>query len=248
MHKIRGALLVIAILAVIAVATGPGYAHAVPASPSVITPDTTACAHATTGDIRALAACGAGYTQEWLAYNGVNGVVKRTVLLPNNTIGIHQSQTTGFICGYVETTVFSFGLHHCDGTTYVSATHDPKLVVRPSEAIAAFIHESGHGMQERAGLDPVLATLTHLTGPELFPYEQSSDCWSGAAYRWFVSRHVPYVDVLQATAFFRRNGIDGSDGTGHGSPTQRVSAFKLGYDQGSRACNVYFNRYVFPGS
>lgn len=222
-----------------------GIAQATPVGPTVISPDETACARATTGDIRALTACGAGYTEEWLAHNGVGGVVEHTVLLPNNVVDIHPSRT-GSVCGYIEVTVFSLGLHHCDGITYVSATHDAKRILNPAEAIAAFVHESGHAMQERAGLDPVLATLRNPRGPQLFPCEQSSDCWAGAAYRWFAARRDAYADIATATKLFERIGVVGD--RGHGSPAQRVSAFKLGLEQGSGACNVYFNRYVFPGS
>ncbi len=219
-------------------------AHAAPAGFTVVTPSIAACdsAAAHRGDLRALTACGAGYVAKWLRHTGASGVVTSTVITPKLSAGLHRSSTTGFVCGYAP---LVFGMHHCDRTTYMSRG-DSEILRTPAQAIAALVHESGHGLQERAGLDPVLVTLQGPTSPRLFPYEQSSDCWAGAAYRWFVSTGMPHVNVAEATSLFARIARDGDHG--HGSPRQRVAAFQLGLKSGSGACNVYFGKRVFPAA
>lgn len=192
--------------------------------------------------------CGAAFTNDWLQHEGSGDVVEATVTAPSLSLGLWPSATTGGVCGFVEVGGIGFGMHHCDRVSFVSAASDPHMVTSKIAGIVALSHESGHGMQEKAGLDPVATTLQNTSGPQLFPYEQSSDCWAGAAFSWYIQQGMlSGNDVPAAMAFIASIGIEGE--AGHGSPSQRQAAFNNGLNGGSAACNAYFpGQHVFPSS
>lgn len=227
---------IVAVAAIIGFALTAAPAQAAPLGTTPITASIASC---NASDFESRIECGTAFVEKWLEYTGNSQVLKQTVLVPNWYIEVHRSATTGFICGAVELEFFSFGMHHCDRTTFISLRHDPKLFTTLNQVIAALVHETGHGMQEQAGKDPVATTLSGITSPRLFPFEQSSDCWSGAAFKWFVSQGLrTSAQAEDAAAFMATIGEEGDHG--HGNPRQREAAFRLGFDQGKGACNVYW--------
>lgn len=223
---------------------GTGTSNAVPLGTTPVVASMKAC---NDDAFEQWISCGAAYTETWLEQQSLRGVVSSTVFAPNWTFGVWQSETTGGICGYVELGGFGFGMHHCDGISFVSITSDPSMITSVNAAIVALAHESGHGMQERAGIDPVVTTLVNPKGAQLFPLEQSSDCWAGAAFKWYVQQGMRTMsDKYDATAFVRSVGQEGDKG--HGSPDQREAAFNNGFNNGSGACNTYVDSVVFPTS
>lgn len=190
--------------------------------------------------------CAAGYTSQWLASQGLGDIVRETVFVQPSTIGVWQSSTTGGLCGTGNLGSFAVGMHHCDRTTFVDLVADHRIITSDVAAITALAHESGHGMQERYGLDPVDATLRNDM-KRLFPMEQSADCWAGVALRWYVQHGMlPVSAKAEAEASMRSIGVEGEQG--HGSPSQRQSAFDAGFEQGGAACNTIIGGAVFPVS
>lgn len=232
---------IIAIAAFTGVAANAASAQAAPLGTTPITANMASCHQS---DFVSRIECGTVFVEKWLEYTGNSQVLQQTVLVPNWTVEVHRSATTGFICGAAELEFFSFGMHHCDQTTYVSLRHDPQLFTTTNQVIAALVHETGHGMQEQAGKDPVATTLSGITSPRLFPFEQSSDCWSGAAFKWFVSQGLrTSAQAEDAATFMASIGNEGDHG--HGNPRQREAAFRLGLTGGKDECNAYWSRKVF---
>lgn len=229
LHRIRLAVVACALAVVVPVIATP--AAAAPAGTIKVAPSMGMCG---VGTGRAVTACAAAYVQRWLRHVGRTGAVRETVWVSRGAVGGWPSRTVpGGVCGFAQPLV---GLHHCDGTTFVHA-RDESTLRSDATAIVALLHESGHGIQELAGLDPVAATLG---GDRLFQFEQSADCWAGMGVRWLIDTHQrPATTYTAGTALLRAAG--GTPDRDHGSGAQRAHAFAMGYTHGAMVCNTFVN-------
>lgn len=176
--------------------------------------------------------CGAAFTARWLAHRGVPDVVVRTVIQQPMTVGAWRSGTTGALCGYTTVAPLRFGMHHCDRTTFVVPSLDGAVLETDVTTITALAHESGHGVQERLGFDPVTTTLRGDSA-RLLPLEQHADCWAGAAVSWYIAQSMlPSAARGPARTLLSRLGSP----DGHGTSTQRVAAFDAGFARGASWC------------
>ncbi|NMO05246.1 hypothetical protein HH308_28910 [Gordonia sp. TBRC 11910] len=212
------------------------------ASPPGITPITASMAacggHTTTRHIQ----CGAAFTDAWLRHRHHAGLVAATVVTGPGTVGVWHSGTTGGICGYSTVKPLRFGMHHCDGTTFVVPSLDGPVLASDDTAIVAMTHESAHAVQERAGFDPVAVTLAQ-DAAGMFPLEQSADCWAGMAVRWFITRGMRPLSTLANAR--KLMALIGSRDSGHGTSIQRVAAFDAGYRDGASSCDRLLGRRIF---
>ncbi len=213
-------------------------ATAAPIGTTHVTPDRDACGDH--GGVRSVS-CAAYLTDRWLRRMGLGDVVRETVLVAPVGAGLWRSSTGG-ICGFGAAGKLGLGLHHCDHRTFVYPSQDFTLLSDDVTTVTALAHESAHGVQERAGLDPVAVTLS-FDGDRLLPLELSADCWAGIALRWFVDE-----GMLAPTARAGARGLlrAAAGGLGHGSAQQRQSAFDAGYLQGATACNRLLGMPAFP--
>lgn len=223
----------------------PSQAQAAPIGTVHVVPSLEACSQ--TG-LEVNVQCGAAYVDMWLAHNHASEAVQETVLVQRPSMGVWLRPDLRIRCGYIDTPIFALGLHNCAGMTFVdlNTKNDRMILASRVWSMIVLAHESGHGMQERAGLDPVTMTVTNnLDG--LFPLEQSADCWAGMATRWWTDQHIlPITSQETGDALMRAIGVEGE--RGHGSPGQRQRAFDAGFLSGAPACNAIVGRAgVFPG-
>lgn len=236
MRKVLAGAMLTAALLLGAVPAQP--AQASPWGTVRIQPSTAACGGT---DLVRYARCGAAFTERFLRNRGVGGVVRETVLVQQPSVGVWPSSTTDGICGFARVGPIGLGLHHCDRLTFIEPRRDAKILTSDVRAITALVHESGHGIQERAGFDPVAVTLSG-DNRRLFPLEQSADCWSGVGIAWFVGqRMLPSAVVRESRSLFREIGDPG-----HGAGEQRVAAFDAGLHRGAAACDTILGARAFP--
>lgn len=233
-------LLVVALGFTAGFATEVGTASAAPPpGTTLVTGSLEACGSSNVKDI---AACATARSGEWLAHMKESGAVKQVVWMNSVAAGVWRSSSTRGICGFSS---IGLGLHHCEGTTFINPRTDTELLRNDVTALVALSHESAHGLQEKAGLDPVWVTV--VNSPDLFRYEQSADCWAGMAMRWYIARHiVTWRDLGVARDLLRASGGNRAD-AGHGIGAQRVAAFDAGLRRGATACNTIIGLPVFPG-
>ncbi|MCF3938285.1 hypothetical protein [Gordonia tangerina] len=179
-------------------------------------------------------ACAVALTREWLDHTGRSTAVRRTVAVSNPALGGSWNPQNRDVCVYAEVgTVLNLGLHHCNTITFVNWVTDAALIRTPARALTTFVHESSHGVQEAIGLKPVSVTVL---GPAdaLRRLEWASDCWSGAAWSWFVrSGEMTAAERDEATAFM----YSLPERTSHGSGSERGAAFERGIVEGVTACD-----------
>ncbi|MFT3659875.1 MAG: hypothetical protein QM809_00325 [Gordonia sp. (in: high G+C Gram-positive bacteria)] len=109
-----------------------------------------------------------------------------------------------------------------------------------ARATVVLLHESGHGMQERAGIDPVTPSLLG-SAEQLKPLELSADCWAGVGIAYLIkNRDLPPGALRQARSVFVMSG----DAV-HGNAFERGTSFTAGYRRGPAACNEIVGRPVF---
>lgn len=227
MHRV-----VVAILAIVlGSAAAPAAAAPPPLGTVEVSPSMAACGK--TGAVDHVR-CGAAFTARWLAHRRTPDVVARTVIQQPVTVGAWRSGTTGALCGYTNVRPIRFGMHHCDRTTFVVPSLDGAVLASDVTTITALAHESGHGVQERRGYDPVTVTLLGESD-RLFPLEQHADCWAGAAMSWYTAQSMlPASAPAQARTLMRELG---SRDAGHGTSVQRLAAFDAGFTHGATSCD-----------
>jgi hypothetical protein len=191
--------------------------------------------------------CAVALTRAWLAHSGRSSVVRETVRVTNPAAGVSWNPGNRDVCVYAELgTLIPLGLHHCNKVTFYNPTSDAELIRTRSRAVTTFVHESSHGVQEAVGLRPVSATIAALAfgrTAELRTMELASDCWSGAAWTWFVGQGlVPVADRAEAVAFMYSLPADRPT---HGSGQERGRAFERGIVEGVAACNQILGRPAY---
>lgn len=235
----------VAIVVVVLCLTGiVGVARAAaepaPWGTATVRDDISACADATAPMDNVV--CAVAMTRRWLEHTGHASVVRRTVEVSDPAAGLTWNPRNRDICVYAELgTLLNLGVHHCDSTTFVNRSTDAALIRTRARAVTTFAHESSHGVQEAVGLTPVSTTIF---GPveDLRRLELASDCWSGAAWSWYVSSGLLTVaDRIDATAFM----YSLRDKVSHGSGAQRGHAFERGIVEGAGACDEILGRPAY---
>ncbi len=228
------------IAAIVGIMLMAGQAQATPIGTSHVIPSIAACDQTSP---QQTVSCAAAYVNRWLAHKGARGVVKETVLVGRPSAGVWLRPDLRVRCGFSSVPgVFVTSMHHCDGITFVDLNEllDRTVMSRKVWAIVVMAHESAHGMQERAGIDPVMPTIMSNKAA-MFPLEQSADCWAGMAMRWYIQRGM-LPSSARADGQFLMRGIGVEGERGHGSPGQRQAAFDAGYDRGAPACSAIVGR------
>ena len=231
-----------------AVISSPAETQAAPwTTPGAIAiaPNAAVCDKA---DMRSRVVCAAAMTNRVLASAGASGVVKKTLIVNDGAAWAWQGKYD--LCGYgVTPMVRLLGVHHCDEATFVNLREDAPLLDVQDKVIALLIHESSHGLQERAGIRPVNITLRLMAGvadkSELAPIELGGDCFAGAGMRWLVGNgHRPASAVQQGRHLF--DIMEVGDSGGHGTRAQRYAAYDRGANEGVAACNQIIGSNVYP--
>ncbi|MFZ1360508.1 MAG: hypothetical protein WAS27_00540 [Candidatus Saccharimonadales bacterium] len=229
-------MVLMTVLGVAAMMT-PAPAAAAPLGTTRVVPSTAACQQR---GMDANVRCAVALVDRFLSAKGANDVVRETVLVGPNTVGVWFNSDLSVRCGFSSLPpAFSTSLHYCDGITFVdlNLSFDRKIMTSRTLAVIVLTHESGHGLQERAGLDPVGASLSG-TKVQLYQLESSADCWAGVGTKWYVTQGLlPASAKTEGVKLMRSIGVE-DDGHGHGSASNRQRAFEAGYDQGSTACNA----------
>lgn len=201
--------------------------------PEVIQPDESQCVD---GAVKQQVACATARTNNWYEDQGIDQE-STTILLPKYALGVWPFINNGqvSVCGMMP----GMGPHHCDGLTMFEENDIHELLTSDNATTSVAIHESAHGLQEAAGLNPAIATLV---GPAetIYSYEQGGDCLSGA----YSASLSPEEGIA---AYQRVYGIGIEGEKSHGSPSERGDAFLNGYYGGTGACNMYTpDHTVFP--
>ncbi|MGB6243755.1 hypothetical protein [Gordonia sp. (in: high G+C Gram-positive bacteria)] len=244
----RCCLLLIAALLSASLAAPAARSAPAPLGTTPITPSAAQCGKQTS--VATTAACGAALRDKFLRARGQSDVVRHTVVTPPGWGWGWWSQAGPTICGYADfpavpgLPVLAVGTHHCDRTTFVVANRDQYLFADDLRATVVLIHESGHGVQERAGADVVLPTLLGDVATQK-PLEQSADCWAGVGIGYLIAEgDLPASARDGALALMNAVG-DGVPGTMHGTGAERQAAFEAGLRDGVRACNALAGRRMF---
>ncbi|MDL9948324.1 hypothetical protein QSJ19_22640 [Gordonia sp. ABSL11-1] len=166
--------------------------------------------------------------------------------MTNPAAGVSWSPENRDVCVYAELgAVIALGLHHCNKVTFYNPTSDAELIRTRSRAVTTLVHESSHGVQESVGLRPVSATITALAfgrTAEIRTMELASDCWSGAAWTWFIGQgHLSVADRSEAITFM----YSLPDRPTHGTGQERGRAFERGIVEGVAACNQILGRPAY---
>ena len=220
----------------------PAAADMLPAGTTLVTPSREACGTGEAGrrgfDERI--ECGVAFTDAWLASQGLSDVLTATVITDPTTVNVWPNSVTGGLCGFGGVNGLGTSLHHCDRRTFVNPTTDAAFLRSDIDAITALSHETAHGVQEKAGIDTVTPMLTD---PALTArLEQSADCWSGVAMRWYVREGMLPSTANRASRSLLARTTEADAGPHIG----RVSAFDAGYRAGPSACNKILGKKVFP--
>jgi predicted metalloprotease len=114
----------------------------------------------------------------------------------------------------------------------LSFVHRVNHQVGDFAVVTVLAHEFGHAVQRLLGLSD-----THR-----YPVqdELQADCFAGVYARDAMGRGLlDATDIPEAKVQSHSSGDPTFDWDSHGTPQQRVTAFRLGYRQGFRACLQY---------
>ncbi len=183
-------------------------------------------------DLRTLSACAAALVDGTLQETfGPNATLPEYLYIQQDAMALTQLGrdprdgsivACGYLAGVIENHFCNSSIHLGEASLqeFYSTPVDPRLGV-------AFIaaHEAGHFIQTDTGkvnLTPIFMDV------RIFTYEQWSDCFAGVTLaKWVAHGYFPASAIDQITDLVNSMGPGESS---HGTPNQRITAARHGYD------------------